>query len=92
MLKEHNVRTGFFEREQFESTRSHLHDYARPIVTFAYVTGWRIPSEVLQLQWRHIDVDAGEIRLDPGRTKNDQGRVCPFTCESFAHCWRRSAT
>jgi integrase len=81
MLKEHNVRTGFFEREQFETVRSHLPEYARPIVTFAYITGWRIPSEVLTLQWRHVDFDANEVRLDPGTTKNDDGRVFPLTSE-----------
>jgi integrase len=81
MLKEHNVRTGFFEREQFESVRSHLPEYAKPIVTFAYITGWRIPSEVLPLQWRQVDLAAGEVRLDPGTTKNDEGRVFPFTAD-----------
>jgi integrase len=81
MLKEHNVRTGFFEREQFESVRSHLPEYARPIVTFAHITGWRLPSEILSLQWRQIDFDGGEIRLDPGTTKNDEGRVFPFTAD-----------
>ena len=81
MLREHNVRTGFFEREQFESVRSHVPEYARPIVTFAYITGWRIPSEVLLLQWRQVDFTAGEIRLDPGTTKNDEGRVFPFTSD-----------
>lgn len=79
LLKEHNVRTGFFEREQFESVQTHLPEYARPIVTFAYITGWRVPSEVLPLQWRQVDFDAGEIRLDPGTTKNDEGRVFPLT-------------
>lgn len=78
MLREHNVRTGFFEREQFESLRRHLPEYARPIVTFAYYTGWRINSEVLPLQWRQIDFKAGTVRLDPGTTKNDDGRVFMF--------------
>lgn len=75
MLKENNVRTGFFEREQFEAVRRHLPEYARPIVTFAYYTGWRIDSEVLTLQWRQIDEAAGTVRLDAGTTKNDEGRV-----------------
>src|SRR5882724_7423271 len=46
MLAEDNVRKGFFEREQFEAVRGHLHEDLRPVVTFAYITGWRIPSEV----------------------------------------------
>jgi len=48
-------------------------------VEFAYITGWRIDSEVLPLEWRQIDFMAGEIRLDPHTTKNDDGRVFPFT-------------
>jgi len=75
MLKENNVRTGFFERDQFEAVRRHLPEYTRPIVTFAYYTGWRIDSEVLTLQWRQIDEAAGTVRLDAGTTKNDEGRV-----------------
>jgi integrase len=53
----------------------------RPIVTFAYVTGWRINSEVLPLQWRQVDLKAGEVRLDPGTTKNMEGRVFYLTAE-----------
>ena len=45
------------------------------------MTGWRIPSEVLTLEWRQIDFTAGEVRLDPGQTKNREGRVFPFTPE-----------
>lgn len=78
MLKENNVRTGFFERDQFEAVRGHLPEYARPIVTFAYYTGWRIDSEVLPLEWRQIDMKTGTVRLDPGTTKNDEGRVFVF--------------
>ena len=52
MLKENNVRTGFFEREQFEAVRGHLPEPLQPVVTFAYITGWRIDSEMLTLQWR----------------------------------------
>jgi integrase len=81
MLKENNVRTGFFEREQFEAIRKHLPEHLRPLVSFAYITGWRIPSEVLPLQWRQVDFTAGAIRLDPGTTTNDQGREFPFTAE-----------
>ena len=78
MLQEHNVRTGFFERVQFEAVRRHLPEHLRGVVTFAYVTGWRIQSEVLPLEWRQVDLSAGTVRLDPWTTKNDEGRVFPF--------------
>jgi len=75
MLKENNVRTGFFEREQYESVISHLPSDIAPVITFAYLTGWRIFSEVLPLEWRQVDFAAGEVRLDAGTTKNGEGRV-----------------
>jgi integrase len=39
--------------------------------------GWRIPSEVLALQWRQVDFEGAEVRLDPGTAKNNEGRVFP---------------
>jgi integrase len=81
MLRENNVRKGFFERDQYLAVLKHLPEAMRPIVTFAYVTGWRINSEVLPLQWRQVDLAAGEVRLDPGTTKNGEGRVFYLTPE-----------
>jgi integrase len=78
MLRENNTRTGFFERHEFEAVRDKLPVHLRPIVTFAFLTGWRIRSEVLMLEWRHVDRRAGVIRLDPGSTKNRDGRVLPY--------------
>jgi len=80
LLRENNVRTGFFEREQFERVRNHLDCDLQPLVTFAYITGWR-KSEILSLQWPLVDFRAGFIRLNPGTTKNDEGRVFPLTKE-----------
>jgi integrase len=81
MLRENNVRTGFFEHEQYLAVLPHLPEPMRPVVTFAYVTRWRINSEVLPLQWRQVDLKAGEVRLDPGTTKNMEGRVFYLTVE-----------
>jgi integrase len=81
MLQEANVRTGFFEREQFEAIRRRLADYLQPVVTFAYITGWRVPSEVLTLRWRQIDFEAGTVRLEPGTTKNGDARTFVMTPE-----------
>jgi integrase len=47
---------------------------------FAFLTGWRIKSEILPLKWGvNVDLRAGEVRLEPGTTKNDEGRVFPFS-------------
>jgi integrase len=78
-LEERNVRHGFFEREQFETVRRHLPEYVRSVVTFAYITGWRIRSEVLPLQWRQVDFKAGTVRLEPETTKNREGRTFVMT-------------
>ena len=41
--------------------------------------GWRIDSEVLPLQWQHVDFASGEVRIWVGDDKNDAGRVFVMT-------------
>lgn len=74
MLKENNVRTGFFEHADFLEFREKLPEYLRGPITMAYKTGWR-RGEVFTLQWSQVDLAAGIVRLNPGETKNDQGRT-----------------
>lgn len=81
LLQEDNTRVGFFEHEQYVALLAHLPEALRPVITFAYVTGWRITSEVLPLEWRQVDLVGGVVRLDPGTTKNREGRVFPLTPE-----------
>jgi integrase len=69
----HNARRGFFERDQFEKVLAEVPDYLQPLATVAYWTGWR-KGELLRLERRQIDLDAGTLRLDPGTTKNKEGR------------------
>jgi integrase len=73
MLKESNIRTGFFEHEQYLAIKNALPDYMRPIITFGYHTGWR-KSEVLKLEWPRVDLRERIVRLNPGETKNEEGR------------------
>ena len=77
-LRVSNTRAGFFEEDQFRAVLRHLPDEIQPVVTLAYFTGWRIRSEVLPMQWRQVDLSAGTIRLEPGTTKNEEGRFFPF--------------
>lgn len=72
-----NARTGFFERPAFEAVRDHLPDALRPLATFLYLTGWR-KGEALALTWDRVDFTAGILRLEPGTTKNTEGRTFPF--------------
>ena len=74
MLKENNVRKGFFEYEDFVKLRDALPKYLRGLVTFAYKTGWRV-SEITNLTWSKVDLKQGIVRLEAGETKNDEGRT-----------------
>jgi integrase len=78
MLRENNIRQGFFERTEFEDVRAKLPAALRGLVTFAYFTGWRIRSEVLGLTWSQVDRKAHTIRLEPGQTKSREGRTLPY--------------
>jgi integrase len=77
-LEERNVRTGFFELAQFEAVCRALPDPWPAVMVFAYYTGWRVRSEVLPLTWAQVDTQAQTVRLDPGTTKNDEGRTFPY--------------
>jgi integrase len=79
--KEAAPRGGFFEWPQYEAVRQRLAPDLRVAVTVAYTLGWRMQSEVLSLERRHLDLDAGTLRLDPGMAKNDEGRVVYLTPE-----------
>lgn len=79
LLQEDNTRKGFFERAQFDAVRAHLPPRLRGVATFAYYSGWRTRSEVLTLQWHQVDFVAGTVRLEPGSTKNREGRVFVFS-------------
>jgi len=57
---------------------AHLPVALRDIVAFAYVTGWRVQSEVLPLEWRQIDRTGHTVTLDPGSTKNKKGRTLDY--------------
>ena len=74
MLKENNIRKGFFEHGDFLALRDALPDYMKGFVTFAYKTGWRA-SEIEGLTWAQIDLANGIVRLEAGETKNDDGRT-----------------
>jgi integrase len=86
-LKEADPRSGFFEPHQFEAVKKYLPDDVKLAVTIAYTYGWRMQSEVLALERRHVDLTPrptaplGTVTLDPGMTKNGRGRVVYMTPE-----------
>lgn len=79
-LAEDNTRTGFFGDVEFLALQEALPDYLKPVATFAYTFGWR-KSEILALTWNRVDLAAGMVRLDPGSTKNREGRTVVLTEE-----------
>ncbi len=83
-LKESAPRTGFFEQEQFEAVLRHLPSDLQPLAEALYITGWRV-SELTSREWRHVDSKAGFLRLDPGETKNEEGRQFPLTPRLRSH-------
>ena len=46
-LETNNARKGFFEGDQLEAVLKHLPAYLRPVMTTAYITGWRVLDELL---------------------------------------------
>jgi len=79
--KEGTPREGFFEPDQYDAVRRKLAPDLQAAVAIAYTYGWRMQSEVLTLERRQLDLEAGTLRLDPGSTKNDEGRVIYLTPE-----------
>jgi integrase len=79
-LREADPRAGFVTREQFASIRKHLPEELQVAMTVAYTFGWR-KREVLDLKRHHYNDQDGTLRLDPGTTKNREGRVVRLTPE-----------
>jgi integrase len=78
-LKEAAPRAGFFERDAFLAVRRRLPEDLQLAVNLAYTYGWRMQSEVLSLERRQLDLEAGTLRLEPGTTKNGEGREVYLT-------------
>lgn len=73
-LKENNVRQGFVTPEQFAKLVAHCPDlWLRAMLETAYSYGWRV-SELLSLRVGQVDLVSRTIRLEPGTTKNQEGR------------------
>jgi integrase len=79
LLQERNARTGFFERAECDAVLAQLPDNLQPVLAVASLTGWRVKSEILTRQWAHVDFQSGWLRLEPGETKNAEGRQFPLT-------------
>lgn len=72
-----NARKGFFEPADFAAVEQELPEALRMLMRFLYLTGWRA-GEALGLTWAGVDFGGGVVRLEPGATKNGEGREFPF--------------
>lgn len=86
-LQEHNVRQGFFTEEEYKLLRAVLPDYVKVPLIIGYWTGMRA-GEILTLRWEQLDLERGFLRLEPGTTKNGQGRLIPLVKEASEVLWR----
>src|SRR5262245_18788479 len=77
LAKENNVRKGFFTDEEFLALRGALPAHQKMMATIAYYTGMRL-GEILSLQWSQVDFTDNQLRLEPGTTKNNEGRTVPL--------------
>lgn len=81
MLKESNVRKGFVEWEQYDRLAGECAQvglWMRALVEVGSTYGWR-HAELAFLRVGQLSLIAGSIRLDPGTTKNDEGREVVMT-------------
>lgn len=66
-------RQGFVKREQYEQLLSVSPDWFKPVLTFAFQTGWR-KEEILGLEWAHVDMKERQITLPGRKAKNGHSR------------------
>ena len=77
MLKVPRRRVRFLTREEADRLNEALPEHLRPVVRFALATGCRM-SEILHLEWSRVDFGRRVAWLDPGTTKNGEGRGIPL--------------
>lgn len=81
MLKENNRRTGFLHPKEYNAlatATANVGLWLRAIFELGCSFGWR-KAELLGLKVSQVDLLAGTIRLEPGTTKNGEGREVTMT-------------
>lgn len=77
-LEENNVRQGFLEDGQYEKLVEGAELWFRTLVECGSTIGWR-HQELVTLRVKQVDLEHRTIRLEPGTTKNKEGREAPMT-------------
>jgi integrase len=82
-LREPDARAGFVNDEQYQALQAKIpYSWLRALLAVAYNFGFR-KGELVGLRVSQIDLKARTIRLLPGTTKSDKGRVVVMTDEVF---------
>jgi integrase len=82
-LAENNVRTGFADDDHCQKLLESCPElWFRTLVECGRTYGWRI-SELLNLRVGQVDLAARTVRLEPGTTKNREGRTVTMTQAVF---------
>lgn len=82
MLREPKKRIRFLTRDEADCLVEALASHLKPVVQFALATGCRM-GEILSLEWRRVDFDRRVAWLDPGSTKNGDGRGIPLNRDAL---------
>lgn len=78
-LTENNARQGFLDDGQYKNLLASCPElWFRALVEVGRTYGWRI-GELLNLRAKQVDLLAKTIRLEPGTTKNREGREVTMT-------------
>jgi integrase len=77
------LREGFLEHSQYLALIEKLPEYLKPVLAFGYTYGWR-HAEIINLTWDKVDLRNGVVRLEPGTTKNKEGRTVYLDEEMLA--------
>jgi len=86
-LKEDNIRKGFVSDAEYSSLAEACLNESlglRGMFETGYRIGWRV-SELKDLRVSQVDLPNRWIRLEPGTTKNKEGRNAPM--DSTLHYW-----
>jgi integrase len=82
-LRENPPRRGFVEERQYRQLSKKCPQlWLRVMLALGYSFGFR-KSEILHLRIRQVDLLNRTLTLDPGTTKNSDGRIVKLTSETF---------